>query len=275
MRKKVLAGILTGVSLVCMTAVALSDSPKGEMRDGMGGYDMGYGMGMMGMGPMGYSGTMHGMDYDQLNLSSSQHEKISAIRSASAENYRQLGEEIAARYEELGVLKKAPDADMAAIGKKIDEIAALYNKMTSAKVEEHEKILAVLTPEQKKLLPYLRSSLLHRFYGLELTGSQKETIAGLEEQARPKIMELSEKLRNQERAYHENLYSANFDRNGALKDGLVISKTYSELEKVKTELYVKAYKVLTPEQRAKLESMRGKMRGPMMERRDHERMEQK
>ncbi len=270
MLKRLLAGTLSGFFLLCMSAIVLADPPMGGMKEGMG-----YGMGMMGMG-MDHSGAMHGMDYDLLDLSSNQREKIAAIRMSSRENYRKIGDDIATKYRELGDLKKAPNADMVAIGKKIDEIAVLYNQLTSAMVEDHEKILGVLTPGQKKQLPYLKSMLLRHFYGLELTDSQKADIVGLEEQARPKIMDLSDKILQQERTYHANLYSANFNRDATLKDGLEVTKTYSALEKLKAELFVKAYKLLTAEQRTKLESlMEHKMKGPMMERNENERMERK
>ncbi len=123
------------------------------MMGGMGrGMMGGMGSGMMGgMGPgmMGYGG--HGrLQYLQqaLDLSDEQVNKIRSFFTESRKEAIKKGAEIRIANIELRELIRSPKTDMNAVKAKLDEIARLRTALSMARIEKHEKVKSVLTPEQ-------------------------------------------------------------------------------------------------------------------------------
>lgn len=153
--------ILAG-ALALATPLAGAHGPgygqgRGMMGDGMMGRGMmGQGMmgpGMMGQGMMGPGmGAQQGGGLGALDLSDAQREKVLAIREEHRKkNWAAMGEVRAEQYK-LRSLYGAErlDADkIAAQQQKVDE---LRRQMLKSRVEAHNQIAAVLTPEQRKEL---------------------------------------------------------------------------------------------------------------------------
>ena len=124
----------------------------------MGGPGMmgGYGPGMMGgNGPGMMGGYGAGGMFAALNLSDEQREKISAIQEAQRKkNWATMGEVRAEQFKLRGLYGADKlDADkLVAQQKKVDE---LRQQMLKSRVEAHNQIATVLTPEQRKQLRQL------------------------------------------------------------------------------------------------------------------------
>jgi len=121
----------------------------------MGGPGMGgYGPGMMGggYGPGMMGGYGAGGMFAALNLSDEQREKISAIQEAQRQkNWATMGAVRSEQFKLRGMYgTEKLDADkLVAQQKKVDE---LRQQMLKSRVEAHNQIAAVLTPEQRKQL---------------------------------------------------------------------------------------------------------------------------
>ena len=116
----------------------------GQGRGMMGG---GYGPGMMG----GYGQGAGGM-FAALNLSEEQREKVFAIQEAQRKkNWATMGEVRAEQFKLRGMYgtEKLDSDKLVAQQKKVDE---LRQQMLKSRVEAHNQIAAVLTPEQRKQL---------------------------------------------------------------------------------------------------------------------------
>ena len=123
------------------------------------GYGPGYGQGrgmMGGYGMMGTPGMMGGYGaggmFAALNLSDEQREKISAIQEAQRQkNWATMGAVRSEQFKLRGMYgTEKLDADkLVAQQKKVDE---LRQQMLKSRVEAHNQIAAVLTPEQRKQL---------------------------------------------------------------------------------------------------------------------------
>jgi Spy/CpxP family protein refolding chaperone len=114
----------------------------GQGRGMMGG---GYGPGMMG----GYGG---GGMFAALNLSEEQREKVFAIQEAQRKkNWATMGEVRAEQFKLRGMYgtEKLDSDKLVAQQKKVDE---LRQQMLKSRVEAHNQMAAVLTPEQRKQL---------------------------------------------------------------------------------------------------------------------------
>ena len=121
---------------------------------GGGGPGYGYGPGMMagggwGPGMMG-PGTGPGAGLAALNLSDEQREKVFAIREeARKKNWATMGEVRSEQFKLRGMYSAErldPDK-IAEQQKKVDE---LRRQMVKSRADTHNKVMAVLTPEQRK-----------------------------------------------------------------------------------------------------------------------------
>jgi len=126
----------------------------GQGRGMMSGPGMGgYGPGMMGgYGPGMMGGYGAGGMFAALNLSDEQREKISAIQEAQRQkNWATMGAVRSEQFKLRGMYgTEKLDADkLVAQQKKVDE---LRQQMLKSRVEAHNQIAAVLTPEQRKQL---------------------------------------------------------------------------------------------------------------------------
>lgn len=148
MRKMLMIG--AALALASSLAAAQGYGPGygyGQGRGMMGG---GYGAGMMG-GP-GMGGYGAGGMFAALNLSDEQREKISAIQEAQRQkNWATMGAVRSEQFKLRGMYgTEKLDADkLVAQQKKVDE---LRQQMLKSRVDAHNQIAAVLTPEQRKQL---------------------------------------------------------------------------------------------------------------------------
>jgi Spy/CpxP family protein refolding chaperone len=117
------------------------------MGDGM------MGQGMMGQGMMGQGmGARQGGMLAALNLSEAQREKVLAIQEEHRQkNWAAMGEVRAEQHKLRGLYgAEKLDADkIAAQQQKVDE---LRRQMLKSRVEAHNQVAALLTPEQRKEL---------------------------------------------------------------------------------------------------------------------------
>jgi Spy/CpxP family protein refolding chaperone len=141
-----LASSLAGAQGMGMTGGGMSHGPQGAMMGGgMGphaGMMMGGGAGMMGAGgPLA-----------ALNLSDEQRDKVLAIQEEHRKkNWAAMGEVRSEQFKLRGMYGADKlDADkIAEQQKRVDE---LRRQMLKSRVETHNKVAAVLTPEQRKQL---------------------------------------------------------------------------------------------------------------------------
>ena len=143
--------LVIGAALVLASSVALAQgygAGHGQGRGMMGG--QGYGPGMMGGQGYGAGGM-----FAALNLSDDQREKISAIQEGQRnKNWAAMGEVRSEQFKLRGLYgTERLDADkIAEQQKKVDE---LRRQLLKSRVEAHNQIAAVLTPEQRKQLRQL------------------------------------------------------------------------------------------------------------------------
>jgi Spy/CpxP family protein refolding chaperone len=143
--------------LMIGAALALASSLACAQGQGYGpGYGQGRGMmggpGMGGYGPGMMGGYGAGGMFAALNLSDEQREKISAIQEAQRQkNWATMGAVRSEQFKLRGMYgTEKLDADkLVAQQKKVDE---LRQQMLKSRVEAHNQIAAVLTPEQRKQL---------------------------------------------------------------------------------------------------------------------------
>lgn len=141
-------------ALILAGALALTSPLAGAQGPGMMGDGM-RGQGMMGQGMMGQGmgmGAQQGGVLAALNLSEAQREKVLAVQEEHRKkNWAAMGEVRAEQYKLRGLYgAEKLDADkVAEQQKKVDE---LRRQMLKSRIEAHNQIAALLTPEQRKEL---------------------------------------------------------------------------------------------------------------------------
>jgi Spy/CpxP family protein refolding chaperone len=123
----------------------------------MGGWGGGYGMGpgMMGYGMvpwmMGGYGGGHGMGpWGMLNLSDAQTSQLEKIQTELMQKERTLMGKMWEEQNKLADLYNTEKRDPAAIGKAYSKLADLQRQALEARVDAENKVLGVLTKEQKE-----------------------------------------------------------------------------------------------------------------------------
>ena len=140
--------LVIGAALALASSLALAQGygpgyGYGQGRGMMGG---GYGQGMMG------GGYGAGGGFAALDLTNEQREKVLAIQEEHRKkNWATMGEVRAEQYKLRGMYntEKLDTDKLVAQQKKVD---ALRQQMFKSRVEAHNQIAAVLTPEQRKQL---------------------------------------------------------------------------------------------------------------------------
>ncbi len=108
------------------------------------------GGGMMGRGMMGYG--QQGGVFAALGLSEEQHQKVLAIQEEHRnKNWAAMGEVRAEQYK-LRSLYGADKVDADKVAEQQKKVDELRRQMLKSRVEAHNQMAAVLTPEQRKLL---------------------------------------------------------------------------------------------------------------------------
>ena len=124
----------------------------------MAGYGQGRGMmsggmmgeGMMGGGMMGYG--QQGGVFAALNLTDEQRQKVLAIQEEHRnKNWAAMGEVRAEQYK-LRSLYGAEKVDADKVAEQQKKVDELRRAVLKSRVEAHNQMAAVLTPEQRKLL---------------------------------------------------------------------------------------------------------------------------
>ncbi len=144
-------------ALIFGAALALASSLATAQGYGPG-YGQGRGMmgegtmggGMMGRGMMGYG--QQGGVFAALGLSEEQHQKVLAIQEEHRnKNWAAMGEVRAEQYK-LRSLYGADKVDADKVAEQQKKVDELRRQMLKSRVEAHNQMAAVLTPEQRKLL---------------------------------------------------------------------------------------------------------------------------
>ena len=144
-------------ALIFGAALALASSLATAQGYGPG-YGQGRGMmgegtmggGMMGRGMMGYG--QQGGVFAALGLSEEQHQKVLAIQEEHRnKNWAAMGEVRAEQYK-LRSLYGADKVDADKVAEQQKKVDELRRALLKSRVEAHNQMAAVLTPEQRKLL---------------------------------------------------------------------------------------------------------------------------
>jgi Spy/CpxP family protein refolding chaperone len=135
--------LILGAALAAAATIAFAQGP-------------GYGQGMMAQGMMGGRGMMGG-GYGggmlaALNLTDEQRDKVFAIQEEHRKkNWAAMGEVRAEQFK-LRSLYGADKLDADKIAAQQKKVDGLRQQMLKSRVETHNQIAAVLTPEQRKQL---------------------------------------------------------------------------------------------------------------------------
>ena len=144
-------------ALIFGAALALASSLATAQGYGPG-YGQGRGMmgegtmggGMMGRGMMGYG--QQGGVFAALGLSEEQHQKVLAIQEEHRnKNWAAMGEVRTEQYK-LRSLYGAEKVDADKVAEQQKKVDELRRQMLKSRVEAHNQMASVLTPEQRKLL---------------------------------------------------------------------------------------------------------------------------
>ena len=134
--------------LILAGALALASTLAGAQGPGYG-----HGRAMMGQETMGQGmGAQQGGVLAVLNLSDAQREKVLAIQEEHRKkNWAAMGEVRAEQYK-LRSLYGAERLDADKIAGQQQKVDELRRQMLKSRVEAHNQIAALLTPEQRKEL---------------------------------------------------------------------------------------------------------------------------
>jgi Spy/CpxP family protein refolding chaperone len=151
---------ILGLALAAASTLAMAQGyGPGYGRGLMGeGYGPGYGPGMMGGG---YGPGMRGGGYGAggalaaLNLTDEQRSKVLAIQEESRKkNWATMGEVRAEQFK-LRSMYGTDNLDANKLVEQQKKVDALRQQMFKSRIETHNQIAAVLTPEQRKQLRQL------------------------------------------------------------------------------------------------------------------------
>ena len=129
-----------GAALAAASTLAIAQGPGY-------GRGMGYGPGMTGGGGYGAGGALAA-----LNLSDEQREKVLAIQEEHRKkNWSAMGEVRSEQFK-LRNMARGEKLDADKLVEQQKKVDALRQQMFKSRVEAHNQIAAVLTPEQRKQL---------------------------------------------------------------------------------------------------------------------------
>lgn len=200
--------------------------------------------------------------FAQLNLTAEQTAQIKAIREADRQQNQPLVQSFRTKLAEYRQLKQAndPSADAAKAA-----LAPLAEQVRAARTATHERILGVLTPEQRTHLQQLRATgeAFSRGFAagqrmgvmseLNLTAEQKQQMKAIRAADRQQNQALYQSVRAKVAEYRQ-LKQANDPKADAVKADLQALRT--QVKAARSAAHEKMLSVLTPEQRAQLEQLR-------------------
>ena len=148
---------LTAITLALAAAGFAMAQPYGPGYGPGGGYGPGmmgggYGPGMMGRGygPGMGGGYGPGGGFAALDLKDEQREKISAIQEeARSKNWGTMGQMRSEQFKLRGMYN-TDKIDAKAVAEQQKKVDELRRQMQQSRIDTHNQVLAILTPEQKK-----------------------------------------------------------------------------------------------------------------------------
>jgi Spy/CpxP family protein refolding chaperone len=111
-------------------------------------------------------GGMRGGMFKQLNLTEDQQAKIKQIRESFATQNKPLRDQLRAKRQELRQASEGGTFNEALATQKLTEMASLQAKLMGVEFQEHQQMLAVLTPEQKAQLEQSKAQFKARRGGM-------------------------------------------------------------------------------------------------------------
>jgi Spy/CpxP family protein refolding chaperone len=111
-------------------------------------------------------GGMRGGMFKQLNLTDDQKAKMKQIRESFATQNKPLRDELRAKHQELRQASEGGTFNEALATQKLTEMASLQAKLMGVEFQEHQQMLAVLTPEQKAQLEQSKAQFKARRGGM-------------------------------------------------------------------------------------------------------------
>ena len=166
---------------------------RGEMGggrgEGMGGPRMGGpGMGMRGQGGPGMGG--HGMmDFNRLNLTDDQKQKIQALQTS----HKTMMEANKTQMEEMGKLSQLKREGLltSVQGTRLTALEAqMQTQMKTTMEKMQNDVLAILTPEQKVLVEQMKKQREDGMKGMHNGGSQQRGPGGRGPGGKPEEKEM-------------------------------------------------------------------------------------
>jgi periplasmic protein CpxP/Spy len=146
---------IASLSAVVLTigSIAVAQSAKDGRGDGQGG--------------QGRRGAWHGSRmrggfggdrlFARLNLTDDQKAKIKTTRQSFMESNKPLLDQLKAKRQELRQSSEGGRFNEALATQKLTEMAGLQAKLMGARIQLHQQMLSVLTPEQKTQLDQLKA----------------------------------------------------------------------------------------------------------------------
>lgn len=148
---KVLAIASLSAVVLTVASIAVAQSVKTGRGDGQGRRGAWQGEGMK---RGGFGGDRL---FARLNLTDDQKAKIKQTRQSFMESNKPLFDQLKAKRQELRQASEGGTFNEALATQKLTEMAGLQAKLMGARIQLHQQMLSVLTPEQKTQLEQLKT----------------------------------------------------------------------------------------------------------------------
>ncbi len=193
--------------------------------------------------------------FAKLNLTAEQKQQIRAIRQADRQQNQALYASFRTKVAEYRQLKQADDPNAAAARTALEPLA---RQVRAAREAARGQLLNVLTPEQRGQLQSFaaqRQARRDAVKSLNLTADQKQQIKAIRQTDRQQNHALVQSFRAKAAQYRQ-LTRANDPAAAGVRVDLEALR--GQVRTARAETHEKVLNVLTPEQRAQLEQLRGK-----------------
>jgi Spy/CpxP family protein refolding chaperone len=147
---KVLAIASLSAVVLAVGSLAVAQTVKTGKGDGQGRRGAWHGRGMRG----GFGGDRL---FARLNLTDDQKAKIKQTRQTFMESNKPLFDQLKSKRQELRQTSEGGTFNEALATQKLTEMAGLQAKLMGARIQLHQQMLSVLTPEQKTQLDQLKT----------------------------------------------------------------------------------------------------------------------
>lgn len=191
----------------------------------------------------------------KLNLTAEQRQQIRAIHQADRQQNQALYQSFRTQMAQYRQLKQANDPKAADAKAALEPIA---RQVKEARAAVRDQVLNVLTPDQRAQLQSMRDQQRERrdaIRSLDLTPDQKAQIKTIRQADRAQNHALFQSFRTKAQEYRQ-LKKANDPNAANVKSELLALR--EQVKSARAETRQKVLSVLTPEQRAQLEQLRGR-----------------